>query len=166
MRDLWEYRLNLTQDEIDLLLAHLWEIENSSMTYYFFKQNCSYQLAKLLEIVVDRPLLAPNKLWVMPYDLIMMLNQPGVADYIDDFIYHGSRQENLYNRYKQLNDKEKDWVQRIINQSSENTRSLLLSIDEVSAKRIIDTLYDYYSFLDIKMKDCLKSKLINGSSYY
>ncbi|WP_243978722.1 DUF4105 domain-containing protein [Vibrio natriegens] len=150
LRDLWEYRLNLTQDEIDLLLAHLWEIENSSMTYYFFKQNCSYQLAKLLEIVVDRPLLAPNKLWVMPYDLIMMLNQPGVADYIDDFIYHGSRQENLYNRYKQLNDKEKDWVQRIINQSSENTRSLLLSIDEVSAKRIIDTLYDYYSFLDIK----------------
>ena len=34
LRDMWEYRLNLTQDDIQFLLAHLWELENATMTYY------------------------------------------------------------------------------------------------------------------------------------
>ena len=45
LRDLWEYKLRLPKEKVEFLLAHLWELENTSMTYYFFKQNCGYQLA-------------------------------------------------------------------------------------------------------------------------
>ena len=43
-RDLWEYQLNLTPDEIKQGLAHLWEMKGINLPYYFLASNCSYQL--------------------------------------------------------------------------------------------------------------------------
>ncbi len=48
-RDLWEYQLNLTPEEINQLLAHLWEMKGVNLPYYFLASNCSYQLLGLLE---------------------------------------------------------------------------------------------------------------------
>ncbi|WP_339367405.1 Lnb N-terminal periplasmic domain-containing protein [Vibrio sp. AND4] len=150
LRDLWEYKLSLTEENVVFLLAHLWELENTSMTYYFFKQNCGYQLAKLLELVVDKPLLAPNKIWVMPYDLVMMLNKPETESHVDQVLYHESRQEKLYNRFNQLSASERQSVERIIALPVDETLSLLRSLKEEEAKRVIDTMYDYYAFLEVK----------------
>jgi hypothetical protein len=55
-RDIWEYELSLSPAEIDLLLAHLWELRGAEFDYYFFDENCSYQLLALLEAA--RPSLA------------------------------------------------------------------------------------------------------------
>ena len=48
-RDLWEYQLNLTPQEITQGLKHLWEIKTVNFPYYFLSSNCSYQLLGLLE---------------------------------------------------------------------------------------------------------------------
>ncbi|MDR0747935.1 MAG: DUF4105 domain-containing protein [Helicobacteraceae bacterium] len=48
-RDIWEYELNFTREEIDLLLHSAWEFHNFSRDYYFFKENCSFVLLELLE---------------------------------------------------------------------------------------------------------------------
>ena len=37
-RDLFEYYLNLTEDEIDRIVLHVWELKDISMDYYFFKK--------------------------------------------------------------------------------------------------------------------------------
>lgn len=51
-RDIWEYELWLTPAEIQTLLKAIWEVEtNSHFDYYFFDENCSYQLLALLEVV-------------------------------------------------------------------------------------------------------------------
>jgi hypothetical protein len=51
-RDIWEYDLNLSAAERDLLVMAIWEIEtNSHFDYYFFDENCSYQVLTLLEVV-------------------------------------------------------------------------------------------------------------------
>ncbi len=52
-RDLWDYRLNLTQEQIDFLLRHAWEMGSTYFNYYFFTKNCSYQLLTLLEAADD-----------------------------------------------------------------------------------------------------------------
>jgi hypothetical protein len=49
-RDMWEYELNLSEDEIRRMLLHLYEIKDSYSDYYFFTKNCSYNLLWLLEI--------------------------------------------------------------------------------------------------------------------
>ena len=51
LRDMWEYELNLSQQEVDLLVAHTWEVLGKEYTYYFLRQNCAYQMAKVLEII-------------------------------------------------------------------------------------------------------------------
>ena len=153
LRDLWEYELNLSASDVSLLLAHLWELENTTSTYYFFDKNCAYQLAKLLELVINKPLVTSNKSWVMPYDLIMMLakgDDDNDVKLIKETIYHGSRQEELYKKYRQLNEQEKLVLKKIIKLNSSETEKVLNGIGDYSVKRIIDVMYDYFAFLEVK----------------
>ena len=48
-RDIWEYQLNYSPDEVDFMLRHLWELLPVYFDYYFIDENCSYQLLALLE---------------------------------------------------------------------------------------------------------------------
>jgi hypothetical protein len=53
-RDLWEYELTLSPDEVDRLVRHTWETRNTVFDYVFFTRNCSYQLLTLLEVAAPR----------------------------------------------------------------------------------------------------------------
>ncbi len=48
-RDIWEYELKLNKKEIKRLLAHQHELKDIYSDYFFFTQNCSYNLLWLLE---------------------------------------------------------------------------------------------------------------------
>jgi len=68
-RDLWEFPLSLTSEEIDRLLRHGWELGKASFPYLFFTRNCSWQLLPLLDIA--KPELAVSARfprWVIPSD--------------------------------------------------------------------------------------------------
>ena len=80
-RDLWDYRLNFTQAQIDFLLRHAWEMGNTYFDYYFFTKNCSYQLLTLLEAADDSlDVSAGFRLGVVPADTVRALfAQPGPA---------------------------------------------------------------------------------------
>lgn len=70
-RDLWEYELDLTQEEVERMLWHLLELEGSYFDYYFLDDNCSSEILKLLEVA--RPGLSLTKadeLYVIPLDTI------------------------------------------------------------------------------------------------
>ena len=68
-RDLWEFPLNLTPEEIDRLLRHGWELGKASFPYLFFTRNCSWQLMPLLDIVKPELDLARRfNFWVIPSD--------------------------------------------------------------------------------------------------
>lgn len=49
-RDLWEYDLNLTRDEVMAMVRHIWEMQNIYSDYYFFNENCSSNMLWLAEI--------------------------------------------------------------------------------------------------------------------
>jgi hypothetical protein len=49
-RDLWEYRLNLTQEETGRMVEHVWELKQIQFDYFFFDENCSYRLLELLQV--------------------------------------------------------------------------------------------------------------------
>src|SRR5690606_26093360 len=50
LRDLWEYELSLTQREVDLVVAHLWELGSTHFDYYYLTENCSYHVLGALEV--------------------------------------------------------------------------------------------------------------------
>jgi hypothetical protein len=49
-RDVWEYTLNLSQEEINKMVRHIFEIRHFYADYFFLSENCSYNLLWLLEI--------------------------------------------------------------------------------------------------------------------
>lgn len=88
-RDIWEYRLNLTEPEIRRMMLHIREMDSIASDYYFFNENCSYLLYFLLEAA--RPSLdLTDKFhgWLIPLDSIRMIGAEGL---ITDSSYRPSR---------------------------------------------------------------------------
>jgi hypothetical protein len=84
-RDLWTYKLALTQPEVDELVEHLWELGGTWFDYYFFSENCSYHLLGALEA------LRPDWDWsrrlpgyVIPSETVKLVHaEPGVVSAIE-----------------------------------------------------------------------------------
>ena len=80
-RDLWEYPLHLDSGGLDRLVRHLWELGHTSMAYYFFNRNCSYQLMPILEAANPSLNLSSRfRFKAVPADTLRaVLAQPGLA---------------------------------------------------------------------------------------
>ncbi len=49
-RDMWEYDLDLDAEEMRQMMRHIWEIHDTYSWYYFFTENCSYNMLWLIEV--------------------------------------------------------------------------------------------------------------------
>ncbi len=89
-RDIWEYRLNFTDAQLQRLLMHAWELGNAYFDYFFFKENCSYHLLALLEYADPSLHLTDEFLfWTVPADTVRLIaRQPGL---VADIAYRPSR---------------------------------------------------------------------------
>ncbi|TLN23560.1 DUF4105 domain-containing protein, partial [bacterium] len=70
-RDVWEYRLNLTEEEAFRMAEHTWELREMYSDYFFLDENCSYNILFLLEVA--RPgvsLTGGYGGWVIPLDTL------------------------------------------------------------------------------------------------
>lgn len=77
-RDIWEYQLNFSPAEIEQLVRHIWEVKGIDFDYYFFRENCSYRLLALLDVM--RPglqLTAEGKfpVYAIPVDTVRALDE-------------------------------------------------------------------------------------------
>ncbi len=80
-RDLWEYTLNLSQPEVDTMLAHTWEIQDKNFDYYFFDENCAYRLLALIDAA--RPgtnLLNEVSTHAIPSDTVRWVRDAGLVE--------------------------------------------------------------------------------------
>ncbi len=80
-RDIWEYRLNLTEDQMQRLLMHGWGLGNRAFDYFYFNENCAYQILSLLD-VADPELQLAERFWfyTFPSDGIRMIaDKPGLV---------------------------------------------------------------------------------------
>ena len=49
-RDLWEYELALSDAQLLLLVAHLWEVGQAHFDYYYLGENCSYAILSVVDV--------------------------------------------------------------------------------------------------------------------
>ena len=80
-RDIWEYALNFTVEELKMLMMHIWELEDISSDYYFFDENCSYNLLFLLDVMRPELKLAEkaDRFWVLPVDTVKLIYKQGLV---------------------------------------------------------------------------------------
>jgi hypothetical protein len=80
-RDLWEYHLSFDNAQINRMLLHAWALGNTYFNYYYFKENCSYQLLSLLEVADPSLHLTDHfPVWTLPSDTARLIAaQPGLV---------------------------------------------------------------------------------------
>ena len=137
-RNLWEYDLNLSQEEIDQLVAHIWELGSTYFKYYFLTDNCSYHMLTILEAASPRLHLLENiPFWVIPTDTIKALfKQPGL---VKDVHFRPSINTQFHARLKKLSPAEQKDLARMIKDKA--TKSSLA--DPVSQAKVLDADMDY-----------------------
>lgn len=73
-RDIWEYELDLTQEEVDRVFRHTWELQNIWSWYYFFDENCAYKLYQLIDVARPGLALSDDPSWfVIPIDTVKFI---------------------------------------------------------------------------------------------
>ncbi|MBH8609590.1 DUF4105 domain-containing protein [Pseudomonas mohnii] len=110
-RDLWEYRLNLTQAETARMVEHVWELKQIKFDYFFFDENCSYRLLELLQVA--RPSLRLTEqfpLTAIPTDTVKAVKEAGLVESIQ---YRPSRERELLSRAEPLTAEEQQWVLKV-----------------------------------------------------
>ncbi len=149
LRDMWEYQLDLPPEAVKLVTAHAWEVLGKRYTYYFFRRNCAYRMAEILEIVEGLEIVPDGRPWTIPQSLIQSL---GSASYenrplLSEVSYHPSRQSRLYGKYQGLSRPEQQLFKELALEEIhfEDVSFTLQSLD--SRQRILDTLLDYYQFI-------------------
>ncbi len=81
-RDLVEYRIKFSPEELDFFIDHLFELERTYFDYYFLTENCAYFLLAALEVA--RPEISlSDEFWyeVIPADSIRVVARtPGLVE--------------------------------------------------------------------------------------
>jgi hypothetical protein len=110
-RDIWEYRLKLSPAEIDLMLAHLWELLPIRFDYYFFDENCSYQLLTLIQAAKpDYPLSEELDIYAIPADAVRVLAKYDLIEYNQ---YHPSLSHQIEQLGETLSPLERERAQSL-----------------------------------------------------
>ena len=141
-RDLWEYTLNFTPEQLRRLLTHAWEMGNAYFDYFFFKENCSYHILSLLEFA-DPSLHLTDRfaLYTMPTDTIRrLMEKPEAASTV---VYRPSRGTSVRKKKALLPDQEYQWLRSIIVAPSSAKDPEFLGLPSQRQATVLDIASDY-----------------------
>lgn len=146
-RDLWEYRLKLTAAETRRLLWHLWELRGVGFDYYFFTENCSYQLLSLIEVA--RPGVTLTRRferfppYAIPIETVRELRAEGL---LIDAEYRPAQAQILKHRLRGLDDGQRRWVLDYAAQRAGLQDPALTEGSEQQRARMLELAHDYLHF--------------------
>ena len=111
-RDIWEYRLKLTEQQVTRLLMHTWELGNAYFDYYFFGENCAYHILSLIEAAEPSAhLLDAFPAYTIPVDTVRLLREAGL---VGEVISRPSRSTLVRRKRTSMTDDEQGWLDRLI----------------------------------------------------
>jgi len=156
-RDIWEYTLNLTQQQVDFIIMHAYELSSAYYDYYFFTENCSYHLMTLIESSMDSPLLSDSfNGWVIPVDTLKALDENNLIKSIQ---YQPSLSTTINHRRKLLSETENRLVYKILENGFEENKGQLNELPKNKQAIILDLLYEYMRYIKIDNSKKLETSI-------
>jgi hypothetical protein len=159
-RDIFEYYLNLTEAEVERIIFHVWELNEISIDYYFFKKNCSYYLLDLLEIA--RPSLdlkTQFKLWTIPADTIRLLFE--IPEFVIKTTYLPSKLSYLYQRLKVLSEDEKKIILQLFGAKDLSFSKDWFSLSNEQKAYLLEIYRDYLAVIVTPEAAKVRKEVIN-----
>lgn len=156
-RDIWEYRLKLPQQAVDMALMHAWELLGTHFDYYFFTENCSYHVLTLLEAdLYGYRMTDEFSGWVLPTDTLRVLEKNGLVDRVE---YYPSSYRTILARRESLSPEEDRLAEAIF---SDGVAAHKAELERFSVERqatILDMSFDYLRYQKIAASDALDPEL-------
>lgn len=142
-RDIWDYELNLDQDQLDKLIAHLWEMKLVHFPYYYLTHNCSYHMLSLLDVANDKWELTDKlRSFVIPVDTVKALTQtPGLLKKVR---FRPSKQRVLKASLERHNEEDIGLIKKSIKQQDP---SILKKQSPLKTAQLIDSTLEAIDFL-------------------
>jgi hypothetical protein len=159
LRDIWEYRLDLSPHQRHLIIAHLWEVKDAVFPYYFFRENCAYQIASVLGIITNTEFVPQYLPWAMPITVFdRMMNAPADQQaLVTQVDFYQSRRTEFQNRFAKSTAAEKRLITRYSNDETVLNTESFEALPRDRQIWLIDTLLDYVHYR-IREDDLLSDK--------
>jgi hypothetical protein len=148
-RDMWEYRLKLSDSQKKLFLLHAWELMGKKNQYFFLNRNCGYKVSEFLGLLFDEPLIESAYIWYAPIETFYKLKEmdrESNNSIIDRIIYIPSKQQKIYTRYKELSSIEKKILTIMIEEELSTIPDKFYAIDKVKQSNVLDFLLAYRKY--------------------
>jgi hypothetical protein len=147
LRDLWEYELELSPEEVERVVAQSWELLGARFGYLFLNRNCATQMARLLESVVGTPLLEVRP-WHIPVTIFHRLAsaERNGAPLVRAIRHLPSRQRRLHSRFAELSEGERVIVRAFAESQPDFADERYGSLPEDRKVLLCEALMDYYAF--------------------
>ena len=111
-RDIWEYRLDLTQQQVTRLLMHTWEMGNAYFDYFFFDENCSFHILSLIEAAEPSIHLSDRfRFYAIPVDTVRRLAASGL---VGEVVSRPSRSTLVHRKREAMTDEERGWLKTLV----------------------------------------------------
>ncbi len=147
-RDIWEYQLDYSADEIRQLARHTWEVTGIRFDYFFFRENCSYRLLGMLDAVKPEGELTTGDafpLYAIPVDTVRALDDKQL---ILKKQYRASLVSQLQAGFTRQQNRERDWVLQLADGEMSVSELEAQLSDETKLVEIYELVYTLLQFRD------------------
>ncbi len=153
-RDIWEYEIAYTPDEVYKVALHAYELRDAFSYYYFILQNCSYNLLWLIEIARDDlDLVGQFDVFAPPLDTIKILKEYNL---IKSSHFRHSKRLKMKQILSEMGD-----TSEISDFLSSPDAHLQEKLSDADKMRYLDFKIEYYQYLrrknEIEQKEYIKN---------
>lgn len=150
-RDLWEYELKFTPDQLNMMLLHLWELGGTYFDYFYFQENCSYHVLSLLEVAnPDLRLKDPFSFSVIPTDTVKtLMAQDGLVKQV---VYRPSVLSQMNYKRLRMVDDEKRILRRMVKGEISPENPAFKSLSAPSQALVLNAYMDYLQYQSMQEK--------------
>ena len=152
-RDMWEYRLALSDAQRTLLVLHIWEIIGRKFVYYFLTRNCALRLAGLVDLVVDDLVPDRARWWYLPVQLFHRLNaidrersRAGEGALVQDVRFIPSSKRELAHRMHLLTREEIGAINAVHRDGPAVLEGGLAGFGDTRKRLVLDSLLAYHKY--------------------
>jgi hypothetical protein len=148
-RDLWEYELNFTEDQMNYLLLHLWELGGNYFDYWYFQENCAYHLLSLLEVAnPDLHLTDQFTLYTIPGETVKAVTaQKGL---VSRRVYRPSLLSQMNQKRLRMSDEQSRLFDRLVKDPEVVHDQEYLDLRVPDKALILDAYLDYAQYRNMR----------------
>jgi hypothetical protein len=145
-RDIWEYRLQFTADEINWVMMHIWELGPTYFDYYFLDENCSYELLSLLDVARPGLQLTDDfRWWAIPSDTVRAVTEN--TNLLKQAIYRPSNATVIMQRLRGMQPPLRKLARAISAGAVQPGDNRVRELVPQQQAQVLELSYDYVTYL-------------------